>query len=255
VTQAEQLAFINQHKDKMPGHIAIIMDGNGRWAKQRGLQRVQGHQEGIKSVREIVETAGELGIKALTLYTFSVENWRRPKWEVTALMQLLVRTLRLEIESLIEKDVRMTISGQLEDLPPDVAREMREGVDKTASNKGLILNLALSYSARQEILNAVQNIARKAANKELDPATIDAKVFSAHLSTAHLDDPDLLIRTSGEYRLSNFLLWQLAYTEIFVTEKLWPDFRKEPFYEAIINYMQRERRFGKVSEQLEKTTQ
>jgi undecaprenyl diphosphate synthase len=166
-----------------------------------------------------------------------------------------VRTLRLEIESLIEKDVRMTISGQLEDLPPDVAREMREGVDKTASNKGLILNLALSYSARQEILNAVQNIARKAANKELDPATIDAKVFSAHLSTAHLDDPDLLIRTSGEYRLSNFLLWQLAYTEIFVTEKLWPDFRKEPFYEAIINYMQRERRFGKVSEQLEKTTQ
>jgi undecaprenyl diphosphate synthase len=161
VTQAEQLAFINQHKDKMPGHIAIIMDGNGRWAKQRGLQRVQGHQEGIKSVREIVETAGELGIKALTLYTFSVENWRRPKWEITALMQLLVRTLRLEIESLIEKDVRMTISGQLEDLPPDVAREMREGVDKTASNKGLILNLALSYSARQEILNAVQNIAAR----------------------------------------------------------------------------------------------
>ena len=244
--------FIFENKRNLPNHVAIIMDGNGRWAKNKGLKRVQGHQEGVRSVREIVEAAGELGINALRLYTFSVENWRRPKWEVTALMQLLVRTLRKEIDDLMDKNVRLTVCGRLDDLPPEAAIGMQEGIDPTSKNTGLILNLALSYSSRREILEAASILAKEAMDGKINPQDIDEAYFSSKLTTSHLPDPEFLIRTSGEFRLSNFLLWQLAYTEIFVTEELWPDFRKPQFYNALYNYLHRERRFGMVSEQLVK---
>ena len=246
------LEYILSHKQDLPRHVAIIMDGNGRWAKKKGLKRVQGHQEGVRSVREIVEVAGELEIDALTLYTFSVENWRRPKWEVTALMQLLVRTLRKEIDDLMKKNVRLTVCGHLDDLPKEAAIGMQEGIEKTAANTGLILNLALSYSSRKEILEAAAILAKEVKEGVIQPEDIDESYFSSKLTTAHLSDPEFLIRTSGEFRLSNFLLWQLAYTEIFVTEELWPDFRKLQFYRALYNYLHRERRFGMVSEQLDK---
>lgn len=248
----EQHKFILAHKDRLPAHVAIIMDGNGRWAKKKGYQRVKGHQEGVKSVRNIVEIAGELGIKALTLYTFSLENWSRPRWEVTALMQLLVRTLRNEIDDLMEKNVKLKVSGALDDLPPEAAQGMREGIKVTSNNTGLILNLALSYSSRREIVRAVKEIAAEAVSGKIEIENINDEYFATKLATAPLPDPDLLIRTSGEFRLSNFLLWQLAYTEIYVTEELWPDFRKNQFYDALYDYLNRERRFGKVSEQLGK---
>ncbi len=245
------LNYLEENRDRLPSHVAIIMDGNGRWAKKKGLKRVQGHQEGVKSVREIVEAAGELKIKALTLYTFSLENWRRPKWEVNALMQLLVRTLRKEIDDLMKKDVRLIVSGKLSDLPEDAAQGMREGIERTAKNDGLILNLALSYSSRREILDAVKEISLEFKSGKISLEQITEDYFSTKLTTAEIDDPDLLIRTSGEFRISNFLLWQLAYTEIYVTRDLWPDFRKPQFYEALNDYLHRERRFGMVSEQLE----
>ncbi len=235
----------------MPAHVAIIMDGNGRWAKCRGLPRVAGHREGVKSVRDIVEACGELGIKVLTLYTFSTENWRRPQDEVSALMGLLVRTLRKEVEDLMRNNVRLTAIGQIENLPGDAVRELREGIELTRNNTGLNLNLALSYGSREEIVSCVKAIARETVSGSLNPDDIDVKTVSSRLYTSEIPDPDLLIRTSGEFRLSNFLLWQLAYTEIFITDVYWPDFRRDTLYQAIDDYQRRERRFGKVSEQVQ----
>lgn len=235
---------------RLPRHIAVIMDGNGRWAKKRGLPRVAGHHEGVKSVRSVVEAAGDIGVKVLTLYTFSKENWFRPKQEVSALMKLLVNTLRKEINDLLDKNVRLQAIGDLEDLPTYAYDELIYGLERTRHNTGLVLNLALSYSGRQEIIDAVRDIAQRVKSGLIRPEEINERVFAAHLYTNDLPDPDLLIRTSGEQRVSNFLLWQLAYTEIYVTKILWPDFRKSAFYDAVLDYLNRERRFGKVSEQV-----
>ena len=235
---------------RLPHHVAIIMDGNGRWAKKRGLPRVAGHNEGIKSVRAVVEACGDLGIKVLSLYTFSKENWYRPKQEVSALMKLLVSTLRKEIDELDNKNVQLKAIGNLEDLPEAAYEEMLFGIERTKHNTGLVLNIALSYSGRQEILDATREIAHKVKAGILEPEEISEQIFLAHLDTYDIPDPDLLIRTSGESRVSNFLLWQIAYTEIYVAKELWPDFGKEEFYKALIDYLVRERRFGRVSEQL-----
>lgn len=245
-----ELENLIDHGAKLPRHVAIIMDGNGRWAQKRGLPRVAGHNEGVKSVRAVVEAAGEIGVKVLTLYTFSKENWFRPRHEVSALMKLLVSTMRREINDLIKKNVRLRAMGDLEDLPEDAYDEILYGIERTRHNTGLILNLALSYSGRQEIIDAVRSIAHKIKAGLLQPEEISEQVFAAHLYTTNLPDPDLLIRTSGEQRVSNFMLWQMSYTEIYVTKTLWPDFRKTEFYEALINFLNRERRFGKVSEQV-----
>jgi undecaprenyl diphosphate synthase len=244
---------VSVSRDNLPGHIAIIMDGNGRWAKQRGLPRVMGHREGVKSVRTIVEACGELGIKTLTLYTFSTENWRRPKEEVSALMKLLLKTIRREIDDLMRNNVRLTVIGNLLGMPEEAARPMQAAADRTASNTGLNLVLALNYGGREEIVHAVRRIGVKIQSGILDPDAIDSETIGRHLYTSDLPDPDLLIRTSGELRLSNFLLWQLAYTEIYITDVLWPDFRKDELFKAILSFQQRERRFGKVSEQLKKS--
>lgn len=235
---------------KIPQHIAIIMDGNGRWAKQRSLPRVDGHREGINSVRDVVRACGELGVKYLTLYTFSTENWNRPKLEVSALMTLLLTTIRDEIEDLRRNNVRLMTIGRLKDLPLMARQGIEKAIELLRGNTGLTLILALSYSSRQELTDAMRQIAAKIKSGELAESKIDEGVISAHLYTASIPDPDLLIRTSGELRLSNFLLWQLAYTEIYVTNVLWPDFRRAALYEAILAYQQRERRFGMVSEQL-----
>lgn len=237
---------------QLPHHVAIIMDGNGRWATRRNLPRVAGHRAGIKSVREVVEAAGDLGIGVLTLYTFSKENWRRPMMEVSTLMKMLASTMRKEINELNEKNVQIRAIGELNDLPPHAYEEVAEGIEKTQNNTGLILNLALSYGGRSEIVNAVKEIAEKVRDGELYLDDVDDEVFSDHLYTKHLPDPDLLIRTSGEQRISNFLLWQLAYAEIYLTSTLWPDFGKNEFYEALTWYMSRERRFGMVSHQIQK---
>ncbi|GAB4374980.1 MAG: isoprenyl transferase [Calditrichia bacterium] len=235
---------------KLPRHVAIIMDGNGRWAKMRGLPRIAGHHEGIKSVRKVVEAAGEIGVKVLTLYTFSKENWYRPKQEVSTLMKLLVKTIRAETEDLMEKNVRLQAIGDLEDLPEFAYEELTYALERTRHNTGLILNLALSYSGRKEIIDAVREIGHRIKAGLLQPEEISEQVISAHLYTYDLPDPDLLIRTSGEVRISNFLLWQLAYTEIYVTKVLWPDFGKAEFFDALVDYLNRERRFGKVTEQV-----
>jgi undecaprenyl diphosphate synthase len=229
---------------KLPRHIAIIMDGNGRWAKKRGLPRMAGHREGINSVRDIVEACGQLGIEVLTLYTFSLENWRRPRPEVSALMSLLVRTINKEVNDLHRNNVQVRTIGHLDDLPSQAHKGMLRAIEKTKKNTGLILNLALSYGGRKEIMEAVQKIVQN------PPPKITEETISTHLYTAGLPDPDLLIRTSGEFRVSNFLLWQLAYTEIFVTDVLWPDFRRQELYRAIDDYQSRERRFGLISEQI-----
>ncbi|MCS6822527.1 MAG: isoprenyl transferase [Microscillaceae bacterium] len=236
--------------NKLPQHIAIIMDGNGRWAKKKGAVRVFGHQNAIRAVRETTETCAELGIKFLTLYAFSTENWARPKDEVDALMTLLVNTIRKETSTLIENNVRLQAIGNLMLLPKKCQTELFEAIEVTKNNTGLTLVLALSYSSRWEIVEAVRKIAQEVANQKLQPEAIDATLFEQFLCTKHIPDPELLIRTSGEMRISNFLLWQIAYSEIFITPILWPDFRKEHLYEAIIAYQQRERRFGKTSEQL-----
>jgi len=238
------------HHPHLPKHIAIIMDGNGRWAKQRGLPRVAGHREGVKSVREIVEACGEIGIQVLTLYTFSTENWNRPKDEVSALMKLLLQTLRKEINDLMKNNVRLMAVGNLDRLPPVPRKGIQEGIEKTRGNTGLILNLALNYGAREEILSCMRAIALSVKNGELNPDQIDGGTIQQHLYTSGLPDPDLLIRTSGESRISNFLLWQIAYTEIYITPILWPDFRTDALVEAVSDYLGRERRFGKVSEQV-----
>ncbi len=235
---------------ELPKHIAVIMDGNGRWAKSRGLPRVAGHSEGINSVKDIVEACGQLGIGHLTLYTFSLENWQRPKREVSALMKLLFRTIRRELKDLMENEVRISTLGNLDDLPSAAANEMRIAIEDTASNKGLNLHLALSYGSRREIIGAVKKIVDDVESSRLDISDLDEEIFSNYLLTNDTPDPDLLIRTSGEARISNFLLWQLAYTELYITDTLWPEFRREQLYEALSDYQRRERRYGKVSEQI-----
>ncbi len=239
-------------RGSLPRHIAIIMDGNGRWAKERGLPRIAGHNEGINSVRAITEECGKLGIEVLTLYTFSVENWSRPRTEVSALMNLLLNTIRSEIEELHKNNVKFTIMGHVDDLPEGTKLGLVEGVRKTSKNTGLNLNLALSYGSRLEILDAVKSIAALVQTGELSVNDIDEATFSKFLYTKDIPDPDLLIRTSGELRLSNFLLWQLAYTEIYITPVYWPAFRSMELFDAIYDYQNRERRFGKISEQVKK---
>jgi undecaprenyl diphosphate synthase len=235
---------------KIPEHIAIIMDGNGRWAKQRTLPRVAGHREGVNSVRDIVEACGQLGVKCLTLYTFSTENWKRPLQEVSTLMRLLVKALRDETDRLYRNNVRLTAIGDLESLPGGVQRELRDALERTGSNTGLNLNLALSYSGRREIVEATKKIAADVASGKIAVDDMNESLFSKYLSTAAMPDPDLLIRTSGEFRISNFLLYQSAYTEIYFSRVYWPDFRRRQLYEAIGDFQKRERRFGLVSEQV-----
>lgn len=235
---------------RLPQHIAIIMDGNGRWAKEKGKMRVFGHHNGVLSVRDVVEGAGELGIKYLTLYTFSSENWNRPKYEVTAIMELLISTINKEIKKLMENNVRLNMIGDIDMLPKKCADELNNAISRTAANTGLTLTLALSYSSRREILQATRTIAEKVERGELRAADISEEVFSQHLHTSDLPDPELLIRTSGEHRISNYLLWQIAYAELYFTDKLWPDFRREDLYLAILDYQKRERRFGLTSEQI-----
>ena len=236
----------------LPQHIAIIMDGNGRWAVERGLPRVQGHQAGVASIRETVRAAGEIGIKYLTLYAFSTENWARPKEEVTFLMNLLSEYLDKELVELGKNNVRFRTIGCLDDLPEGIQRKIKRNIQETKRNTGLVLNLALSYSSRLEIVEAIRKIGEKMICGELKPEDITAETVSSHLYTAEIPDPDLLIRTSGEMRISNFLLWQISYTEIYVTEKLWPDFKKEDLLEAVEDYRKRERRFGRTAVQPKK---
>ena len=241
-------------RSKLPTHVAIIMDGNGRWAKERGQERVYGHYEGVVSVREIVNACGEVGIKYLTLYAFSTENWNRPKAEVDALMELLVNTIRKEIEELRKNNLKLHIIGDFESLPEVCQKELNEAKEITAMNTGLNLILALSYSSRQEIVGATRKIAERVAKGELKAEEITEKLFHSYLYTAQFPDPELMIRTSGEHRISNYLLYQLAYAELYFTNVHWPDFRKQNLYEALLNYEQRERRFGKTSEQIQTST-
>ena len=231
---------------KLPEHIAIIMDGNGRWAKQKGKSRIFGHHHGVTAVRETTEAAAELGVKFLTLYAFSTENWTRPKYEVNSLMKLLVKTINNETKTLNKNNIRLLAIGDLKSLPGNCNEELNDAIRKTAGNTRMSLVLALSYSSKWEIVNAVKRIVEEGIKTE----QIDQELFSRYLTTSGIPDPELLIRTSGEYRISNFLLWQIAYSELYFTPKLWPDFRKEDLYEAIYNYQNRERRFGKTSEQL-----
>lgn len=237
-------------KEKLPKHVAIIMDGNGRWAKKSGNLRIFGHKNGVKSVREVTEASAELGIQYLTLYAFSTENWNRPKLEVEALMTLLVSTISSETKTLMENNVRLKFIGCVDSLPSSVLSNLEACVENTSKNSGLTLVLALSYSSRWEIIDAVKAIAQKAKDGILAPESITADLFENHLSTAGMPDPELMIRTSGEQRISNFLLWQLAYSELYFSEVLWPDFRKEDFYKALLVYQNRERRFGLTSEQI-----
>ncbi len=236
--------------EKLPVHIAVIMDGNGRWAQQQGKERVFGHQHGVTSVRETAEAAAELGIKYLTLYAFSTENWNRPDEEVNALMSLLVTTIHKETPTLNKNKISLNAIGDLESLPPECQKELALAIKDTAANTRMTLTLALSYSSKWEILRAINKIAEKTKKGELSPGKIGEKEFTAELCTHNMPDPELLIRTSGEERISNFLLWQIAYSELYFTPKLWPDFRKEDLYEAIVHYQNRERRFGKISEQI-----
>jgi len=245
------MSFLEQiDKKNVPKHVAIIMDGNGRWAKKRGLLRVLGHERGAKSVRETIEAAGESGVSHLTLYAFSTENWNRPKSEVDKLMKLLVSSLKKEFKTLHENEIKLCAIGNLEELPPKAYKELSEVIEKTKDNKKLVLTLALSYGSRNEIVKTVKEIAEKVKNNIISVENIDDSIINEHLYTRNLPDVDLLIRTSGEQRISNFLLWQIAYAELYFTDVLWPDFKKEDLYRAILNYQNRERRFGKTSEQL-----
>jgi undecaprenyl diphosphate synthase len=232
----------------LPQHVAIIMDGNGRWAKEQGKLRVFGHQNGVKAVKDTVEGAVELGLKYLTLYAFSTENWNRPQQEVNALMEILVKTITKETATLMKNQIRLNAIGDLTSLPPACYQELMEAMEKTSANTRCTLTLALSYSSRWELTEALKMVAIKVKIGELNPEDITERLLSEHLNTAGLPDPELMIRTSGELRLSNFMLWQLAYTELYFTPKLWPDFRREDLNEAIINFQKRERRFGKISE-------
>jgi undecaprenyl diphosphate synthase len=239
-------------EERLPQHIAIIMDGNGRWAKKHNMPRVFGHRNGVKAVREATEAAAEIGVKYLTLYAFSTENWKRPKYEVGALMKLLVDTLDNEVKTLNKNNIRLQTIGDLDRLPPRTLAVLKQGIESTKNNTRMTLILALNYSARWEIIDATKKIAQKAKEGTLDPEDINDEVFSNALSTQGVPDPELLIRTSGETRLSNFLLWQIAYSELYFTPIFWPDFNKERFFEALIEFQNRERRFGKTSEQLNK---
>jgi len=237
-------------KEKLPKHVAVIMDGNGRWARKKGNSRIFGHQHGVTAVREVTEAAAELGIGYLTLYAFSTENWSRPKREVDALMSLLVSTISSETKTLLKNNVKLNTIGCRECLPDGVLKKLEDAENKTSANTGLTLTLALSYSSRWEIVDATKRIALDVKSGKLDVDEINDEVFSKYLTTYNMPDPELMIRTSGELRISNFLLWQLAYTELYFTEVLWPDYRKEDFYEALLDYQRRERRFGKTSEQI-----
>ncbi|MBK7175472.1 MAG: isoprenyl transferase [Bacteroidales bacterium] len=237
-------------RNRLPAHIAIIMDGNGRWAQQRGEHRVFGHQNGVQSVRETAEAAAELGVRFLTLYAFSTENWNRPKEEVNALMHLLVITINNEIKTLNDNNIRLRAMGNLHCLDAKVKEELKEALDKTSHNTRMDLILALSYSGRWEIVEAAKAIAKSVKEGTLSENKINEKLFSTYLNMPDIPDPELVIRTSGEYRISNFLIWQSAYSELYFTPKLWPDFRKNDLYEAIVDYQHRERRFGKTSEQI-----
>ncbi len=235
---------------KLPKHIAIIMDGNGRWAKKRGLLRNLGHKSGAKSVKQIVEACAEINVKYLTLYAFSTENWNRPKIEIELLMKLLISSLRKELKTLQKNNIKLNAIGNIDLLPKSVRKELVDVIEKTKNNNRLTLSLALSYGSREEIIKTIKEISLKVKNNLISPENIDNSVINNHLYTRNLPDVDLLIRTSGEQRISNFLLWQIAYAELYFTEVLWPDFTKENLFEAILNYQNRERRFGKTSEQL-----
>jgi undecaprenyl diphosphate synthase len=246
------VASFKDHIDpnKIPRHIAVIMDGNGRWAKKKGAMRIFGHRNAVQAVREVIEGCGEFGVKFLTLYAFSTENWARPKEEVEGLMELLVNTLKKEIDSLMENQVKLITIGETSHLPEDCQKNLAWAINMTRNNTGLTTVLALSYSGRWEITQATKAMAEDVKAGKLEPSSVDEKTMEKYLQTAGMPDPELLIRTSGEMRVSNFLLWQMAYTELYITPTLWPDFRKENLYEAIWSYQQRERRFGKTSEQL-----
>jgi undecaprenyl diphosphate synthase len=246
------VASLKEHIDlnNLPRHLAIIMDGNGRWAKKKGAMRIFGHRNAIQAVKDVTEGCAELGVKYLTLYAFSTENWTRPKAEVDGLMELLVSTIKGEIKTLMDNKVRLTTIGETSQLPPDCQNNLAWAMNQTKNNTGLTLILALSYGGRREIINAVKQLAAEVKSGKVAPEEINERVLENYLQTSGIPDPELLIRTSGEMRVSNFLLWQIAYTELFITPTLWPDFRREHLYEAIWSYQQRERRFGKTSEQL-----
>ena len=236
--------------ERLPRHIAIIMDGNGRWAKRRNQPRVFGHRQGAKSVRKVVEATARLGINNLTLYAFSTENWNRPKHEIKTLMKLLVNALKNELGLMMKNNIRLNAIGHTDMMPTNVQQELQEVLDETKENTGLVLTLALSYGARQEILRAVQEISHKVKNNIISVENVDDNIINKHLYTQNLPDVDLLIRTSGEVRISNFLLWQIAYAELYFTDELWPDFNETSLHKAIAEYQKRERRFGKTSEQI-----
>ncbi|MCP4311361.1 MAG: isoprenyl transferase [Bacteroidetes bacterium] len=235
-------------RNRLPKHIAMIMDGNGRWARKKGGERLFGHRNGVESVRQVVEAAGELGVEYLTLYAFSTENWNRPRTEIDGLMTLLTNSIAKETRKLNNNNVRLLVIGNLADLPNSVQKNLMKSVNALSKNKGLKLVLALSYSGRWEITDAVKKMCQDAVAGKIDPDSVDSNMLESYLNASFMPDPELLIRTSGENRISNFLLWQLAYTELYFTPVLWPDYRKEHFYEAIIDYQRRERRFGKVDE-------
>lgn len=237
-------------KNKLPRHVAIIMDGNGRWAKKQGAVRMFGHKQGVQTVHEITEAATELGLEYLTLYVFSTENWNRPRNEVNALMSLLVSTIAKETKTLMDNNIKLNTIGNIDNLPAKVRKELDFCIEKTGKNTGLTLILALSYSSRWEIIEAVKKISTEVKECKIDISSINDKNFEKYLSTSEIPDPELLIRTSGELRISNFLLWQIAYSELYFSEVLWPDFSKEHFYEALLDFQKRERRFGKTSDQL-----
>lgn len=236
--------------DQLPNHIAIIMDGNGRWAKSKGLLRSIGHQNGAKTVKEVVETCAKINVKYLTLYAFSTENWNRPKLEVELLMKLLISSLKKEVKTLQKNDIKLSTIGNLNSLPTKVAKELKDVIEKTKDNNRLTLTLALSYGSQEELIKTIKEISLKVKNNLISPENIDKSVINNHLYDHYLPDVDLLIRTSGEQRISNFLLWEIAYAELFFTDILWPDFNNENLFEAILNYQNRERRFGKTSDQL-----
>ncbi len=238
------------HKDRLPKHVAVIMDGNGRWARKKGLLRINGHKNGVKAVRETVETSAKIGIKHLTLYAFSTENWRRPKEEVDALMTLLITTLKKEVKTLSSNQIRLNAIGDIDSLPEKARAELAEVMELTSSNERMTVHLALSYSSRWEIVEATRKLLEKVESGALKSKDLTEKDFESALSTAGIPDPELLIRTSGEHRISNYLLWQIAYTELYFTDVLWPDFREKDLIEALLDFQGRERRFGKTSDQI-----
>lgn len=251
IVQIKEMSLLDSiNKNNLPKHLAIIMDGNGRWAKQQGFLRAYGHESGTKSVKIVIESCVKLGIENLTLYAFSTENWNRPKMEVDALMKILIKSLKKELTTLQNNNIRLNAIGNIEMMPANAQKELLEVIEKTKNNSRMTLTLALSYGSREEIVNAVKNISHKVKNNIISIDNIDDSIINKHLYTHNLPDVDLLIRTSGEHRISNFLLWQIAYAELYFTDILWPDFREDNLYEAIISYQKRERRFGKTSEQI-----